>query len=334
MDLDQWEIVEGFPRYLIHPKLGIKNATTNKILKGYIPKGAYPTVKLIDYKQESKLVKIHRLLAIHFIPNPENLPLVNHKDGNKSNYSLDNLEWVSHKDNSKHAHKTGLVKKEKPGVSMDILDEHGNILKTFIRVKDTAAFLGVSDRTIHNHFEKKMRSDGTIVIDGKIVRYSPPEKDLIGEEWVLLFTDADVPCSKYEISTKGRVRNALTKYHIVSHLTMGYPAINLKTSKGSIVPYVHRLMAFSFMMVTEERFDVNHKDKNKENNVLENLEIMSRKEHLTKDHGRRIKAVKDEMVLYFDSIAQAAEEFGVCMSSIQKSLLKSSKCKTWIFYDV
>lgn len=46
---------------------------------------------------------VHRLLALAFIPNPDNLETVNHKDGNKLNNSLDNLEWVSRKDNLLHA---------------------------------------------------------------------------------------------------------------------------------------------------------------------------------------------------------------------------------------
>lgn len=53
---------------------------------------------------------IHRLLALHFIHNPENLPEVNHKDGNKQNNKLDNLEWCSKSYNSTHAYELGLKK--------------------------------------------------------------------------------------------------------------------------------------------------------------------------------------------------------------------------------
>jgi len=51
---------------------------------------------------------IHRLLALKYIPNPLNLETVNHKDGNKLNNSLENLEWTSRKDNLLHAMKNGL----------------------------------------------------------------------------------------------------------------------------------------------------------------------------------------------------------------------------------
>lgn len=54
--------------------------------------------------------KLHRAIAMTFIPNPDNLPQVNHIDGNKSNNSVSNLEWISNKDNADHAMRTGLWK--------------------------------------------------------------------------------------------------------------------------------------------------------------------------------------------------------------------------------
>lgn len=57
---------------------------------------------------KTKKIAIHRLMAITFLPNPNGLQWVNHKDGNKKNNSLSNLEWISPKDNKRHAIDKGL----------------------------------------------------------------------------------------------------------------------------------------------------------------------------------------------------------------------------------
>lgn len=60
-------------------------------------------------KPVSKTVKVHKLVAEAFIPNPAHLPEVNHIDGDKSNNRVDNLEWMTRKANVEHARKTGAM---------------------------------------------------------------------------------------------------------------------------------------------------------------------------------------------------------------------------------
>ena len=60
----------------------------NKNHQGYLSVSLYKD-------NENKLVKVHRVVAEAFIPNPENKPQVNHKDGNKANNCVENLEWVT-----------------------------------------------------------------------------------------------------------------------------------------------------------------------------------------------------------------------------------------------
>lgn len=56
---------------------------------------------------------VHRIVAITYLPNPDNLPQVNHKDGNKLNNCVENLEWVTVGDNQRHAYQAGLKKRPK-----------------------------------------------------------------------------------------------------------------------------------------------------------------------------------------------------------------------------
>lgn len=65
----------------------------------------------------------HRLAAIAFIPNPDNKPEVNHKDGNKSNNSIENLEWVTSKENTRHGIKEGNVNKSRAGIKLKTFKE-------------------------------------------------------------------------------------------------------------------------------------------------------------------------------------------------------------------
>lgn len=70
-----------------------------------------------------KTAKLHRLLAETFIPNPDNLPQVNHKDGDKFNHSLENLEWVSASENVRHSYQIGLASNRGNKHPRRILDE-------------------------------------------------------------------------------------------------------------------------------------------------------------------------------------------------------------------
>ena len=83
-----------------------------KLLKQSFTSTGYKKVEL--YKDgKRKSFKVHRLVAIAFIPNPDNKPEVNHIDGNKINNNIDNLEWVTSSENSIHAYETGLSPNKK-----------------------------------------------------------------------------------------------------------------------------------------------------------------------------------------------------------------------------
>ena len=80
-----------------------------KILRPKLKKNGYLEISLRK-KGVRKSYSIHRLVAEAFIPNPENKPHVNHKDGNKFDNYFENLEWVTQLENMEHAKNTGLIK--------------------------------------------------------------------------------------------------------------------------------------------------------------------------------------------------------------------------------
>jgi hypothetical protein len=96
--------------YLIDENGNIYNKKTKKFLNGSIKKNGYKSVKLtIDGIKKDYLV--HRLVALTYLENPDNFPQVNHKDRNKLNNNITNLEWINASDNISHTFITGRNKR-------------------------------------------------------------------------------------------------------------------------------------------------------------------------------------------------------------------------------
>lgn len=93
-----------------------KHYFKGKILSTRINNIGYVKVDLTKNKNQ-KTFSVHRLVAETFIPNPNSLPQVNHKDGNKLNNNVNNLEWCDAFQNQQHALKTGLRKQRILSVS-------------------------------------------------------------------------------------------------------------------------------------------------------------------------------------------------------------------------
>ena len=102
--------VYGNGRYYID-RVGVVYSTYKGFMKeralGTNDRG-YKTIGL-TYGGVARYFKVHRLVAFAFIPNPLNKPFINHKDGDKSNNRVGNLEWVTSRENNAHAEAMGLM---------------------------------------------------------------------------------------------------------------------------------------------------------------------------------------------------------------------------------
>ena len=104
--MNEWHSVMDNSNYIVSDNGGIRNSRTNAD-KAIRKTRGYFSVDL--YKHGERTTKgVHVLVAEAFIPNPDGKPEVNHKDGNKLNNHVGNLEWVTHKENCEHAWRTGL----------------------------------------------------------------------------------------------------------------------------------------------------------------------------------------------------------------------------------
>ena len=111
--------------------------------------------------QENKIkryLRIHRLIAEYFIPNPNNYNQVNHIDGNKLNNYLDNLKWVTKSENTRHAYDNNLYKSKYrcPVIAKNKAD--GSI-QEFKSIRECASVLGLNRKTITSILKKEKRNN-------------------------------------------------------------------------------------------------------------------------------------------------------------------------------
>jgi AraC-like DNA-binding protein len=107
--MQEFKDIKGFEgRYAINKNGEVYSYFLNRLMKLKTSKTGYLVVHLRK-QEEEKHPSVHRLVAEHFIDNPDNKPTVNHIDGNKKNNGVENLGWSTHKEQSKHALDQGLI---------------------------------------------------------------------------------------------------------------------------------------------------------------------------------------------------------------------------------
>lgn len=157
---EEWRPVKGYEGLYEVSNMGrVKSlhAPQGIILKQGTYSNGYMGANLSkDGTTNMKLV--HRLVAIAFIQNPNNYEEVNHKDGNKKNNTVDNLEWCTRSYNLKHAYSHKLMSKNEQKKSVILYKRYGE----YDSITEAAEALGVAPGTLSNAIHKKQSINGFI----------------------------------------------------------------------------------------------------------------------------------------------------------------------------
>lgn len=167
---EQWKSVRGYEgKYIVSDRgrvLSLPSVTRPDVyeMKFRHPFGrSYKSVELTDKDGVKHNLRVHRLVAEAFIPNPDNKEQVNHKDGNPGNNCVDNLEWVTPSENTKHAYKNGLVKDNTKSYlkkAVRKIDEFGVCIESFDSLTEAADSIGVTKQSIRYAITHGTRSGG------------------------------------------------------------------------------------------------------------------------------------------------------------------------------
>ena len=322
MNIEIWKSIENFNNYEISTLGNIRNNKTNKILKPYLDNPGYLNITL-SKNNIKKSFKIHRLVALAFIPNLENKLTINHIDKNKQNNCVLNLEWATMYEHNISKNK-GIFLNKTNSISINKINPVTNIvIDKYNSISEAAKWIFNAKLTKNTDFNKivcsSISSKICAVANGnrntaynyKWEYYNEIEK-INNEIWKEIPLELTNNKKGYFISSCARFKN--TKGHIFSDYkySSGYKRLRIGNNKYLL----HRLVAITFIPNLENKEQVNHIDGNKLNNNLENLEWVTNTENQI--HKVKIGLYKGEKsIIQYDLNMNKINEF--------KSIIQASK---------
>ena len=200
-----WKSIEGYENYSVSNLGNVINITTGKILKQHDNGKGYLHVALYNKQHEGRTIMVHRLVAKAFVPNPENLPQVNHIDECKRNNCADNLEWITSEDNINHGTHNERVGLNNPNrIPIYSVDKNGEVIY-YKSARDAVRYY--ADNGI------KMSPSGiSHALKGKVFTYKDfawyPQSDKSGIIDYKNKFDSNNNCKKaYSMSANGEIKH-------------------------------------------------------------------------------------------------------------------------------
>jgi hypothetical protein len=272
MNEQQWYEIEGFSKYLVNPyDCKIMNKESKYILSP-ADCGGYPRIKLLRDDGTRKAMFCHRIF-MHLLSGIGGY--VNHKDGNKNNWHIDNLELVTHKENVLHC--TRILDRK-------IKNNHSGSKKLFvtnITTKETIEFPSTNEaaRYIAEKFNVSMKKAEARIYT--ILHNKTSNKIYFGFTFEREAIDIDLtdfyPYPKntnYLVSKDGRIYSLLSKALVGGQINM-YRTIKLVENGKYKTAKIHIMVAETFLPNPDNLPIVDHIDRDKLNNNLDNLRWVS-----------------------------------------------------------
>lgn len=155
--MSEWKTIEEFDMYEVNI-LGQVRRKAQMLKPGSIPSG-HLTVALCKGKGKPKSMYVHRLVALAFMDNPEDKPLVNHINGDPKDNRLDNLEWATYSENNTHAYRNN-GRRVSTELRVVAVDDDGALIMSFRSGADAAKLLNVTTAAIWSAIRRNGKCSG------------------------------------------------------------------------------------------------------------------------------------------------------------------------------